>query len=794
VGRSESRGGGESGGRHRRKRRRSGPIYRFLLKATIASALVLAGFLSVAVVDVNLRFGYRQTPDPIRIYSSPFRLAPGIVLRAADLSERLSRLGYRKVAGHPATPGEYGVRSGTFTIGLNAFDYPEGPAGPITVRVRLRSDRVRSLRNEETDEALAEVRLEPEQLGILSGDVHEERIPAALDELPRVLVDAVIAVEDRRFHRHSGIDPRGVLRALVANLRSGEVVQGGSTITQQLAKNLYPGHADRTISQKTWETLGAFGLEAFRSKEEILERYLNEIYLAQRGPFAILGVGAASRHYFGKEARYLSLPEAALIAGLIQSPGRYHPYRHPEAARRRRDLVLRLMLSEGFIDEKAHRDAAATPLVVRAEPSHQPRQAPYFIDYVAQELDRLVSRRPGKRRGLRIVTTLDPLLQERAERILARRLQGYEVTWKHLREMPGGALQGAVVALDPADGSIRAMVGGREYSRSQFNRVAQARRQPGSMFKPFVYLAGFRQSQIARQSTFTAATVLEDAPLELQVAGKPWTPGNTDGLFRGPVTVREALAHSLNVPTVRAAELIGLKEVVNTARGCGIDSPLQPVPSIALGTFEVTPLELAAAFTSFAGLGTRSAPRAIDAIGGPQGPAVDLAGPARYGATSPEAAYLTLDLMRDVLRYGTGAEAQTYDLEGDFAGKTGTTDDGRDAWFVGFAPGYLALAWVGFDNNRPLRLGGSTLALPIWGELTASAGVDPERYWEAPEGLVVERVDPGTGMLAGWGCDETAREVFIEGTEPKTICDAHGPAERESWARRLFDWFRRDNR
>jgi penicillin-binding protein 1B len=783
---------GYKGSGRRRKGRRPGPLYRFALKALIGGTLILAGFLTVAVIDINWRFSTNQTPAPIRIYSAPLILAAGNALRPDDLSERLLRLGYRQVERHPATPGEYNRSSGTFTVHLNAFEYPDGPVDPQAVRLRIRSDRVRWVRDSDTGDKLSAARLEPEQLGVLSGNVHEERIPVALDDVPRALLDAVIAVEDRRFLRHSGIDPRGVARALLANLRSGEVVQGGSTITQQLAKNLYPGHADRTMIQKLWETLAAFGLEAFRSKDDILERYLNEIYMAQRGPFAILGIGAAARHYFGKDARYLDLPESALLAGLIQSPGRYHPYRHPEAARHRRNLVLKMMLEEGLIDGEQQRTATAAPLGVRPEPSHQPRQAPYFIDYVAQDLDRLMVRDARRRQGLRIVTTLDPLLQARAENALASRLQTYESTWRHLREMPGGALQGALVALDPRDGSLLAMVGGRDYGRSQFNRVAQARRQPGSMFKPFVYLAGFRQSQVAGDAAFTAATILDDSPLEMKVGGTQWTPENTDGQFRGPVSAREALALSLNVPTIRAAELIGLKEVVRTARRCGIDSPLQPVPSLALGTFEVTPLELASAFTSIAALGIRSAPRAIVAISGPEDQVVDIPAPERHGATSPEAAYLTLDLMRDVLRYGTGSQVQAYDLEGDFAGKTGTTDDGRDAWFVGFAPDYLALAWVGFDNNRPLKLGGSTLALPIWAELTRAAGLDPDLFWDAPEGLVVERIDPLSGELAGWQCDQSVREVFIEGTEPIAICSLHGSQHRESWVRRLRDWFRRE--
>ena len=791
VGRKKTRRRGTVAPRRRRRRRGPGLFTRILIKLSIAGILVLAGFLTVAVIDVNWRFTHRETPTPIRIFSASLDLSEGAIVPARDLVRRLTRLGYRQVSGHPATPGEFSRRTGTFTIFLNTFVYPEGEVEGSTVRLRLGTDRVRRVRDFETGEKLASARLEPEQLGVLSGDVHEERFPLDLDEYPQSLLDAVIAVEDRRFHTHGGIDPRGILRALLANIKSRGVVQGGSTITQQLAKNLYPGNSNRTITQKMWETLAALGLEAFRSKREILERYLNEIYLAQRGPFAILGMGAAARHYFGKEARYLDLAESAFLAGLIQSPGRYHPYRHPEAALQRRNLVLKLMRTEGLIDKEQYRAATKAALGVRTEPSHQPRQAPYFIDYVAKELDRLVSRNPRRRQGLRVFTTLDPLLQARAETILTNRLNAYERDFAHLRPTSGGYLQGAVVAMRPEDGAVLAMVGGRDYRRSQFNRVAQAHRQPGSLFKPFVYLTGLRMAQIAREPTFTAATVLQDAPLEMRVGGKQWKPGNYDGEFRGPVSARQALALSLNVPTIRAAEAIGLKDIVRTARRCGIESPLRPVPSLALGTFEVTPLELASAFTGIVNLGIRAAPRAIDALGG-AGRSMSAPGPDLHGATSPEAAYVTLDMMRDVLRYGTGARIRSYDLEGDFAGKTGTTDDGRDAWFVGFTPDYLALVWVGFDDNRPLRLGGSTLALPIWGALAERAYLDPDRYWEAPEGLVVERLDPMSGLLAGWRCRDTVREVFIEGTEPTEICPLHGDDIRESWTRRLYDWLRRD--
>ncbi|MBI4168612.1 MAG: hypothetical protein HY510_01595, partial [Acidobacteria bacterium] len=464
--------------------------------------------------------------------------------------------------------------------------------------------------------------------------------------------------------------------------------------------------------------------------------------------------------------------------------------RHSKEARERRNLVMRLMLDEGFITRKDHEEASSAPLRLRPEPSSDPRQAPYFIDYVAQELQRLYLRDPASHLGLRVFTTVDPLLQARAQSILDRSLSRYEKEYRHLRPLPGGEIQGAVVALRPSDGSILAMAGGRNYSKSQFNRATQAHRQPGSLFKPFVYLAGFQKAQDLGQAEFTPATVLDDSPLEMEVNGEPWTPQNFDQEFEGPVTARHALAYSRNVPTIRAAEMIGLRDVVRMARRCGIESRMQAVPSIALGTFEVVPLEAAAAFTPIANLGTRVRPWAVTAVADDDGKVIDVPRGESKKVVSEQAAYLTLDLMRDVVLYGTGAGIWSHGVQGEFAGKTGTTDEGRDNWFVGFNPDYLALTWVGFDNNRPLKLGGSVLALPIWAQLTARAGIDRRRGWERPGGIVEQEIDPETGQIAGWGCPDSAREIFIADAVPAE-CENHlGSAE--PWAARVFRWFRRD--
>jgi penicillin-binding protein 1B len=774
----------------RRKRRRRIP-FAGLLKLALGSLVLLAGVLTVAFIDANWRFSRLGIVAPTRVLSAPFNLEDGLMLDRRDLAERLTRLGYRTARGSPQAPGEFSRRFRAFDIYLNGFDYPDGRAEPTLVRVRLGFGRVTRVEDLDTKETLESIRIEPEVLGVLAGGTHEERSRVALEELPPSLVNATVAVEDRRFYRHPGIDPKAVMRAFFANLRSGEVVQGGSTITQQLAKNLYPDGGDRTIVRKLWESLAAVGLEAFRSKDAILEGYLNNIYLAQRGPVSILGVGAASTHYFGKNVRSLSLAESALLAGLIQSPGRYHPHRHPEEARKRRNLVLRLMHDEQVISKEELEDASARPIELRPEPSPTPRRAPYFVDHVADTLEALGLLESASRHGIRVFTTIDPLLQSRAEKYLRQSLASFERGYPRLRPMPGGELQGAVVALRPEDGAVLAMVGGRDYGRTQFNRVTQAHRQPGSLFKPFVYLAGFRKAQDAQDASFTPATLLDDSPLEMLVGGRLWTPRNFDEQFRGPVTARRALALSMNVPTIRAAQEIGLDEVVQTARRCGIRSPLRAVPSIALGTMEVTPLEVAAAFTPIANLGIRTAPRAVTNLVDERGRSRHVPRPLRENVITPQAAYLTLDLMRDVILYGTGAGLWSYGLKGDFAGKTGTTDEGRDAWFVGFHPDFLALAWVGFDNNRPLKLGGSALALPIWAQLARSAGIDSDRRWTRPEGLVEEVIDPETGLLADWRCREQEWETFIEGSEPREHCDLH--ADRQpSWASRFLNWFKRN--
>ncbi|MCI0409860.1 MAG: transglycosylase domain-containing protein, partial [Acidobacteria bacterium] len=578
-----------------------------------------------------------------------------------------------------------------------------------------------------------------------------------------------VAAEDPKFFGHEGVDWDAVKESLETNVRKARFARGGSTITQQLAKNLY-ANRKRDLISKALETAAAVMLEARYTKNQILEAYLNEVYMGQRGPVAVSGMGEAARFYFRKRPSELTLNESALLAGMISSPGMYNPYRHPQAALARRNRVLKSMVETGDLKEKAHLAAKSKDLGVTRQRSVNYR-APYLVDFLEEEVRRVFPDSPPSGAGLRIFSTVDPDLQEQAEEALGAGLERLERGYPVLRKNPAGSLQGALVALRVSDGSILALVGGRDYRVSQFNRTYQAHRQPGSLFKPFVYLAGFDRAQFDPSFSFSAATPLDDSPLQLVSGGKPYSPQNYDHEFHGTVTARRALEESINVATIRAATQVGLDHVSTLARRCGVESPLPQVPSLALGTAEVTPLEMAAAYTTLASGGIRNPVRAIRAVTDRLGRSLEPQESPSTRVLSPQAAYLITDLLKGVLSRGTASSAASLGFSGVAAGKTGTTDDLRDAWFAGYTPEVLALVWVGYDDNRALGLTGAQAALPIWVDFMMGSGSVTEAEFSEPEGMVREEVDPETGQLATWKCRETIEELFIEGTEPVQRCE-----------------------
>ncbi len=583
-------------------------------------------------------------------------------------------------------------------------------------------------------------------IGTVGGGVMERRVPLALAELPPHLVQAVLAVEDQRFYRHHGLDIRRIGGALLANVKAGGITQGGSTITQQLAKNLFLS-ASRTPLRKLREAAMALILEIRYSKATILEAYLNEIYLGQDAERPIHGMGAAARYYFGKGASKLSVAEAALLAGMISAPNRYMPTRNPDSARERRDLVLRLLAEQGRVSQNVAERATHAGLPTRTYGGSS-IDGRFFRDYA---LGTVSGGFPG--RGVAVYTTLDATLQRAAERAVRNGLDRLGVS----------GTEAGLVAIDPRNGEVLAMVGGHDYSATQFNRATMARRQPGSAFKPIVALAALDRWE-GHDPEFTLASLVDDEPLRVSTPRGPWEPSDYDGQFRGPVTLRQAMEQSLNVPFARIGLAIGPQRIVATARLLGISSPLNAVPSLALGSSEVTLLELVRAYGVLAAAGDLATSRVV--LGrGRFGAEPAGAGPAEVARViDPAVAYLVTSMLEGVVTRGTGRALNEDGRFGSIAGKTGTSNDWRDAWFVAYSPTLVVGVWVGFDDGRSSRFTGAGAALPIVARFLADAGSEADRgAFEVPEGVSEGYV---TLADASWASECGSREYFLQGTEP----------------------------
>jgi penicillin-binding protein 1B len=720
--------------------------------------LTVAGFAvwtatTAARLDLD---AVQQTP---LVFATGRPLRPGVAIQA--VGESLDRLRYREVSTAPAQPGEFRRTPGRWEIHLRAREDMSRPA--MRVRVDVRGPRIVEVTDMSGDADVPDAELEPELLTGVGETGLERRRPLALADMSRFIPAAVLAAEDRRFFDHGGLDLLAMGRALVVNASRGEIAQGASTLTQQLVKNLALG-PERTWRRKVREGALAVALERRYPKEKILEAYLNTVYLGQRGRAAFLGVGAAAQSYWGKDARRLGLAESALLAGMIRAPNRYSPAEHPERAQRRRDAVLRRMHELGMIHGPALEAALAERTGIRTG-AGLPSQAPYFLDYVRAA----TPARLGVE-SRRIYTTLDPGLQRAAEAAVARGLDRLESAHRNLRRSPSGErIQAALVALDPATGEVRVLVGGRDYETSAFNRVTHARRQPGSAFKPFVFLAALRRGATGQPPAVTPVSVVEDLPIEVETLHEAWAPRNFEDRFDGLITVRQALERSSNAAAVRLAQAAGLDSVVRTARDVGFTSRMTPVPALALGSFEVTPLELAAAYATLANGGRPVSPLGVRTVGGrADALATRGAREVRGGASSvsPEEAYLLTYLLRGVVDRGTGAAARALGLGGAAAGKTGTTNDTRDAWFAGFSPRLVAVVWIGFDDGTPLGLSGARAALPIWTDfMRAAAALEDPGEFAVPPTVVFRQV-----------CGSPFQEAFLPLTEPDEPCGFAGPA------------------
>ncbi|HEY4573431.1 MAG TPA: PBP1A family penicillin-binding protein, partial [Thermoanaerobaculia bacterium] len=589
-----------------------------------------------------------------------------------------------------------------------------------------------------------------------------ERRPVTLEEVSPDLIDSILAAEDETFFHHAGISPTGIARAVWVDLTGRGRRQGGSTLTQQLVKNLYLTQ-EKTLRRKSQELVLAVLLDLRYDKKKILEAYLNEIYLGGSGGVSLLGVGAASRAYFGKDPDQLDLAEAATIAGMIPSPANYSPATHPDRAKERRDWVLGRLAGLGLVPQARVDQALREPIVVAPEPVVR-RRAPYFADSAALEASRRFGVEDLEDGGYVLFSTLDWSGQKAAQ----------EAVETGLKQIDGGrkgrSLQAALVSMDPATGGILAYVGGRGYEKSQFDRAGQAQRQPGSSFKPIVYAAAFEAGKAS------PASFLDDEPLTIQTGAGPWTPKNDDGLSHGWVSARTALEKSYNLATARlATEVVGMPRVIKLASDLGITTPMQPFPAMALGAAAVTPLEMATVYSTLAGGGARPPVHELVAVLDRYGKPVQGAPlPKPVRVLSAQSTYLVTSLLEGVLQRGTAAGAAA-GIPGELAGKTGTTNQQRDAWFAGYAPERATVVWVGYDDNSKTRLSGARAALPIWVRFMARVA-PPGGYstFATPSGITTASIDPTTGMLATEGCPSVITEVFREGEVPTQTCDRHG--------------------
>ena len=746
------------------------------LPIVIGASLLVYQYLRFSVmVEQRLR-GVRGNA-PSRVYARATVLRPGLVLDPRGLLQLLNGLSYTARPKAPVEPGQFSV--GEPGIVFFPRPVPDGASEPLVVSFTQDKGsplvRVRDLRGFQSKKHYAEQVLEPELVTYLFDEEREKRRRVRFQELPDHLVQAVLAIEDRRFFSHPGLDPIRLFAAVIRNLRTEkEIPQGASTITQQLCKNFFLT-PERTYKRKVQEALLAFVLERRASKQEILELYLNEIYLGQAGSFSINGVGEAAHMYFHKDVANLTLPEAALLAGMIQSPNPYNPFRHGARAMERRNEVIRAMHEAGFVDDARTEAALKAPLLVQPS-SSDTTDAPYFVDLVRRQIAQRYDAKDLATQDLSIYTTLDLRLQDLAQQALER---GLDRVQQMIRKRTTRTVQGCLIALEPASGKVVALVGGRSYGESQYNRVIQARRQPGSTFKPFVYLTAFEATFEDRSlPPITPATVVDDAPSVFFYEDKEYVPTNYEDDYKGMVTLRKALALSLNNATVKVAEMVGYDKVAALwSKKLGIGAPIHPYPAIALGSFEATPYEMATAYNVLANEGLKVEPVTVLGVRDVRGRVLEQHhAPVPERVIRAESAFLIRTMLETVMQEGTAASARALGFTLPAAGKTGTTNDYRDAWFCGFTPDLLTVVWVGFDDNTPVGLSGTRAALPIWVDFMNSAlsGQEPTPFPPAPEGIVYAEIDRDTGLLASPACPRTRSEAFIAGTEPHEICTVHG--------------------
>lgn len=745
-------------------------LWSFSWKAGVALAAVLL-FVGIYLDSVvKERFEGQLFELPTVVYARILNLNSGENITIQELRNELDVLNYRKVS-QPRYPGEYSSSSTRIELIRRPFEFADGPEPDRHVMLHFSDSGLQRIQSLESRGDLGYLRLEPKMLGMLEKDQDEQRLFLRRDQFPEILVDALLATEDRDFYQHDGVSPLAIARAMVANIKAGRTVQGGSTLTQQLAKNLFLTR-DKTLWRKVREAYIALILDYRYSKDRILEAYLNEVYLGQSGGEAIHGFGLASRYYFGQPIQELRIDQLAMLVGMVKGPSYYNPIRYPERTKERRDLVLRLLMQQNMLTSEQYEQAVSRSLDTQSKPRIASRQPAYF-QQLSIELKEKVGERFKAETGLRVFTSLDPVSQSKMEQAIAKKIP-------ELAKRGGKELEAAAVAVDRHSGEIRAMVGGKRVGYEGFNRALNASRPIGSLVKPAIYLTALEQPE-----KYNLGTTLHDTPLSLKSSkGNVWTPRNYDRKYRGDVPLYIALAKSLNVPTVRLGMALGIPEVSNTLERLGVNKDeIRPVPSMFLGSFSLTPFEVAQMYQTLTNSGKRAKLTALRSVMDMEGNVLYQSLPRSSRAVDEQAAWLTTYAMKQGVAQGTGRFLQSQFGWAALAGKTGTSNDNRDSWFVGVDGREVTTIWLGRDDNKPVHLTGSSGALRVYAEYLKQR--IPERLelpW--PREITTLGFKPTSDGGLEMNCRSDYKlPVWDKTGQIKQLCE-----KKSNWLNSLFDW------
>ncbi|MGL0933995.1 penicillin-binding protein 1B [Vibrio vulnificus] len=734
----------------------------------LVAVLIFVGIYLDSVV--KQRFEGQLFQLPTVVYARIQTLYAGENVSRPELQKELDILNYRKVS-QPRYPGEYSSSSSKIELIRRPFEFVDGPEADRHVMLHFDASSLTRIQSLESKGDLGYLRLEPKMLGMLEKDTDEQRLFLRREQFPEIMVDALLVTEDRDFYQHDGVSPLAIARAMFVNLKAGRTVQGGSTLTQQLAKNLFLTQ-DRTLWRKVREAYIALILDYRYSKDRILEAYLNEVYLGQSGKQAIHGFGLASRYYFGQPIQELRIDQLAMLVGMVKGPSYYNPVRFPERTKERRDLVLRLMMQQNMLTASEYDQAASRPLDIQDVPRIASRQPAYF-QQLSMELREKVGEAFQGETGLRVFTSLDPISQDKLEKAISKKVP-------ELGKVAGNELEAAAVAVDRTSGEIRAMVGGKRTGYDGFNRAINASRPIGSLVKPAVYLTALEQPE-----KYTLATTLQDTPLSLKGSkGSVWEPRNFDRQFRGDVPLYQALAKSLNVPTVRLGMQLGIDQVSDTLARLGVNrNEIRPVPSMFLGAFSLTPLEVAQMYQTLTNSGRKAPLTALRSVVDLEGHVLYQSLPKSSPAVNEQAAWLTTYAMKQGVAQGTGRYLQNQFAWAALAGKTGTSNDSRDSWFVGVDGREVTTIWLGRDDNQPTKLTGASGALRVYAEYLKQR--TPEKLilpWPK-EIITLGYQQKSDGKLSLDCSSQFTLPVWDKQGELKAQCE-----KSSNWLNKLLSW------